>query len=88
MFLPTRLILPIFLASISIGLSGCGTIYSDSYSPRRSYFVPPPAEKSEVILAPVPEADVVAPIGSLPPPPPPAIQGEPEMPTTEAIPGL
>lgn len=68
MFRPTRLGFPLLTAALTLTLTGCGTIYDDMYSPRRSRFVPPPpkATEAEVELPPV---DTSSPSDILPPPP-------------------
>jgi len=90
-----RLIFPVTLLAICVLSSGCDTVYSDMYSPRRNYFVPPKEKKPEV---PIPlEETVTTPAdapGVLPPPAPSAAPLIPPAPTTPpdptqpVIPGL
>jgi hypothetical protein len=91
-----RLIFPATLLASCVVFSGCKTVYSDMYSPRRNYFVPP-KEKPKEISIPIeeiaPPSTPETPAGLLPPappsaapvtPPPPA----PADPALPAIPGL
>jgi hypothetical protein len=52
MFRPSRRLSLLLVASLA--LTGCKTVYSDMYSPRRNRFVPPPkpVEKSDVLPPP------------------------------------
>lgn len=95
---PVRYIIPAIFLSASLCFTGCKTIYSDTYSPRRNHFIPlKPKPKAEPI-APVIEAEPapgtdLSPLG-LPPAAPtsaPAPTDAPPMPTDGAapmIPGL
>ena len=101
MFRPTRCAVA-FVSLSAMCLAGCKTIYSDMYSPRRSYFKPTP-EKSKPaaeLLPPsapttVPATDLVPPptLPDAAPPPAPEMTPPPEAPATPppetpAIPGL
>ena len=93
---PVRYIIPATLLSISLVFTGCKTIYSDTYSPRRNHFIPvkakPKAEPITPIIdtAPVPGSDI-PPLGLPPAAPPSAPVETPPMPGDGAapmIPGL
>ncbi|MDB6175698.1 MAG: hypothetical protein JWL59_5009 [Chthoniobacteraceae bacterium] len=43
------------LLAVLVAVSGCGTIYSDVYGPKRNHFVPPPSRPSIPII-PTPPA--------------------------------
>ena len=88
-----RLIFPATLLAICVVFSGCKTVYSDMYSPRRSYFVPPKVKAPEDIPTPVettaPTTTPETPAGLLPPAPPSAAPvTAPADAALPAIPGL
>lgn len=94
---PARYIIPAISLSISLVFTGCKTIYSDTYSPRRNHFIPVKQKsKAEPIvpldLAPPASSADVPPLG-LPPAAPPSapVDAAPPMPADGAapmIPGL
>ena len=89
---PVRYIIPATFLSISLVFTGCKTIYSDTYSPRRNHFIPvkpkPKPEPLLPVIEPVtaPGADLLG----LPPAAPPSAPVAPAMPDAGAapIPGL
>ena len=92
---PIRPLLPVVLAASSLAFVGCGTIYSDMYSPRRSRFVPPPPPATPPLLetAPIPPGDTtpLSPMPSsapmaVPPAPPPPLDIPPPIPGLDPIP--
>lgn len=100
MFRPTRLVFPFLLAALTLALAGCGTIYDDMYSPRRSRFVPPkpkatiapidelpPVDAAPVILPPPATLDP-APLDPAAPPVAPDALGIPGMEPMPAVPGM
>lgn len=60
MFRPARLFLLATLVTSTAVLSGCGTIYSDMYSPKRNRFVPP--AKPKPTTPELPPVDTMAPV--------------------------
>ena len=89
---PARYIIPAILLSVSLPFTGCKTIYSDSYSPRRNHFIPVKEKPKPEPIAPVIEA-TPPPAGGelgLPPVAPSSAPVAPAMPDggAPAIPGL
>ena len=87
---PTHLLLTASLLVCSLASVGCGTIYDDMYSPKRSRFVPDPVKPeapTNVDLGPIPAGDTtpLSPGSSVAPatPAPPAAEAE-----ATTIPGL
>ena len=93
---PARYIIPATFLSISLVFTGCKSIYSDMYSPRRNHFIPvkPKAkpEPAPTVIDAVPAPGTELPPLGLPPAAPPSAPVEaPPMPTDGAapmIPGL
>ncbi len=92
-----RIIIPAIFLTCSLVFSGCRTIYSDTYSPRRNHFIPvktkpKPDLAPPIDTAPPPGADI--PNLGLPPVAPPSAPMEapapamPEAGAAPAIPGL
>src|SRR5690349_4766765 len=98
---PSQYVFVVVLVAVNLGFAGCGTIYDDMYSPRRSRFVPDkPKPKSTSEAGPIPPGDTTPsnPVPStapsvLPPPsPPPAVPStvpglEPVPPAPAPLPG-
>ena len=87
---PVCSIIPATFLALSLVLSGCKTIYSDMYSPRRNHFIPvkQPPKKVEAV-APLTEPEPTPPPPGLPPPAPvPAAPLEPAMPADPAAPAM
>ena len=90
-----RIIIPAIFLTCSVVFSGCKTIYSDVYSPRRNHFIPvktkPKPEPTPLIdTAPPPGADIPN-LGLPPAAPTSAPVDAPAMPDAGAavpIPGL
>jgi hypothetical protein len=89
---------PCALALVAVSLAGCGTIYDDMYSPRRSRFTPPAEKREPTTLpdsGPIPAGDTT-PIqpdsstgGAELPPPPPMDAGAAPLPGMDAaVPGM
>ena len=94
---PVRYIIPATLLSLSLVFTGCKSIYSDTYSPRRNHFIPVKPKPKPAPVVPLDAAPPPAPAADLPPlglPPaaPPSAPVEPvPMPADGAapmIPGL
>ena len=93
---PVRYLIPATLLSISLVFTGCKTIYSDTYSPKRNHFIPVKAKPKPAPIVPLDTAPAPAPAADLPPlglpPVPPVAPTEPApMPADGAapmIPGL
>jgi hypothetical protein len=87
-----RFIFPAALLGICLTFSGCKTVYSDMYSPRRSYFVPPKEKKPEVpplIEETVTPSTSETPAGLLPSPAPSSAPAPaPTTPADPVLPGL
>ena len=92
-----RIIIPAIFLSFSVVFSGCKTVYSDMYSPRRNHFIPvKPKPKPEItipVIDPTPPPGTDIPALGLPPAPPPSAPVEPAAPMPEGgaapmIPGL
>ena len=90
---PARYIIPAIFLSLGLVFTGCKTIYSDTYSPRRNHFVrlqeKPKPEPAAVIVDPgaAPGNDLLG----LPPAAPTSAPAAPAMPDAGAapmIPGL
>jgi hypothetical protein len=87
---PASYLIPAIFLSISLVFTGCKTIYSDTYSPRRNHFVPlPPKPKPQPLeplldAEPAPSSDL-PPLG-LPPPAPSSAPVETPMPADGAAP--
>ena len=93
---PACYIIPATFLSISLVFTGCKTIYSDTYSPRRNHFIPVKSKAKAEAPAPLLNAAPPAPgtdiLPPLPPAAPPSAPVEtPPMPADGAapmIPGL
>ena len=92
---PARYIIPAIFLSLGLVFTGCKTIYSDTYSPRRNHFVrlqekPKPEPASVVVDAGASSATDLQGMG-LPPAAPTSAPAAPAMPDAGAapmIPGL
>ena len=89
-----RIIIPAIFLTCSVVFSGCKTVYSDMYSPRRNHFIPVKAKpKPEPVVTPIETtpAGTDLPGLGLPPAAPPAAPMDapaPAMPEAAPIPGL
>jgi hypothetical protein len=100
---PLQILSTVVLLAAPLSFSGCGTIYSDVYAPKRNHYkappekvintpaTPTPTTASPAIPGPTAPPSMMAP----PPAPAPAIPGAdaavpptPAAPTTPAIPGI
>ena len=88
-----RILIPAIFLTCSVVFSGCKTVYSDMYSPRRNHFKPVKEKpKPEPVIAPTettppPGTDLLG----LPPAAPPSAPMDAPMPAPDAaapIPGL
>ena len=50
---PARYIIPATFLSLGLAFTGCRTIYSDTYSPRRNHFVRLPEKAKPEPIAPI-----------------------------------
>jgi hypothetical protein len=83
------------LLAMLVAVTGCGTIYSDVYAPKRNHFVPPKAKPSIPIIPAPPapgDSTPLNPGGSSSPilhPPAPVVVPPPEAPMApETLPGM
>ena len=86
-----RFIIPAILLTSSLFVSGCKTVYSDMYSPRRNHFVRVKEKPKPEPVAPVidtPPAGTDLPGLGLPPAAPPSAPAMPDAGAPAPIPGL
>lgn len=86
-----RFIIPAILLTSSLFMSGCKTVYSDIYSPRRNHFVrvkdKPKPEPVAPVVEPQPAGTDLPGLG-LPPAAPPSAPAMPDAGAPSPIPGL
>ncbi|HEX8296214.1 MAG TPA: hypothetical protein VF593_07925 [Chthoniobacteraceae bacterium] len=87
---PPRLLCTVVLLAVSLAVTGCGTIYTRMYSPRRSYYKAPPEKAVDAATLLPPEGTPAAGAGGsiTPSPSPTAPAPAPTMEAAPVVPGL